>query len=522
MNKNGTPKTTRCAIYTRKSTDEGLDQEFNSLDAQRQAGELYIASQKSEGWICLPQRYDDGGFSGGNIERPALKRMLDDIAAGEIDLIVVYKVDRLSRSLMDFAKIIELFERHNVAFVSVTQQFNTGNSMGRLVLNVLLSFAQFERDIISERTRDKMAATRRKGQYTGGCLLLGYDVAAEGGGLIINEAEAEKVRQIFKLYLEIQSLTLLAQEIEKCGWCNKRWETRQGHMTGGQPLGRMTLYNMLKNYTYNGRVNYKGQIYQGVHKAIIDDDTFERVQTLLHRNPSAAGLHARNRHGALLKGMVRCVACDCLMTPSHSVKKNADNSRKIYRYYYCTNARRNGHKACRMANIPAVQIEQFVIDQIKGFATDEGVLEEVLQASQKHQKEIIQKLESECRILKRESIEVSDTLQKLLTQKPVDIDCLAAAQERSREIELLSRRIDQQLEATKSTQIERDEVKRVCEEFDSLWETLTTREQARILHLIVERVDFDNEKSTISIALHSNGIESLLSEFNKQKENKAK
>jgi site-specific DNA recombinase len=210
------------------------------------------------------------------------------------------------------------------------------------------------------------------------------------------------------------------------------------------------------------------------------------------------------------------------MTPSHSVKKNADNSRKIYRYYYCTNARRNGHKACRMANIPAIQIEQFVIDQIKGFATDEGVLEEVLQASQKHQKEIIQKLESERRILRREAIEVSDTLQKLLAQKPVDIDCLAAAQERSREIELLSRRIDQKLEATKSTQIERDEAKRVCEEFDSLWETLTTREQARILHLIVERVDFDNEKSTISIALHSNGIESLLSEFNKQKENKAK
>jgi len=198
--------TIRCAIYTRKSTDEGLEQEFNSLDAQREAGEAYIASQKSEGWVCLPDRYDDGGFTGGNMDRPAMKRLLADVEAGGIDCIVVYKVDRLSRSLLDFARVMETFEKHSVAFVSVTQQFNTSTSMGRLMLNVLLSFAQFEREIISERTRDKIAATRRKGKWSGGMPMLGYDVDLQGGRLLVNEDEARTVRAIFELYLEHQSL----------------------------------------------------------------------------------------------------------------------------------------------------------------------------------------------------------------------------------------------------------------------------------------------------------------------------
>ena len=204
-NKRTTTRTTRCAIYTRKSSDEGLQQDFNSLDAQREAAEAYIASQKAEGWVCLPERYDDGGFTGGNMERPALRRLLTDIDAGKIDCVVVYKVDRLSRSLMDFARIVETFERHNVSFVSVTQHFNTTQSMGRLTLNILLSFAQFEREIIGERIRDKIAASRQRGKWTGGTPILGYDVDRSNGGprLIVNAAEASRVRQIFDLYLEL-------------------------------------------------------------------------------------------------------------------------------------------------------------------------------------------------------------------------------------------------------------------------------------------------------------------------------
>jgi site-specific DNA recombinase len=238
MNKNDRkPATTlplvRCAIYTRKSTEEGLEQEFNSLGAQRESAQAFIASQQHEGWICLPDRYDDGGFTGGNMERPALQRLLADIANGKIDCVVVYKVDRLSRSLLDFARMMEMFERHRVSFVSITQQFNSATSMGRLVLNVLLSFAQFEREIISERTRDKIAATRRKGKWSGGMPILGCDVDPRGGRLLVNEDEAVRVRAIFQLYLEHQSILPVVEELERRGWVGKRWQTHRGHERGG-------------------------------------------------------------------------------------------------------------------------------------------------------------------------------------------------------------------------------------------------------------------------------------------------
>ena len=228
---------TRCAIYTRKSSDEGLQQDFNSLDAQREAAEAYVASQKAEGWLCLPDRYDDGGFTGGNMERPGMKRLLANIDAGKIDCVVVYKVDRLSRSLMDFARIVETFERHNVSFVSVTQHFNTTNSMGRLTLNILLSFAQFEREIIGERIRDKIAASRARGKWTGGTPILGYDVDRSNGGprLVVNPNEASRVCQMFDLYLELGSLLPVVAELERRDWRNKAWTTRAGTRRGGPP-----------------------------------------------------------------------------------------------------------------------------------------------------------------------------------------------------------------------------------------------------------------------------------------------
>ena len=244
----------RCAIYTRKSTDEGLEQEFNSLDAQREAGEAYIASQKGEGWTCLQDRYDDGGFSGGNMDRPAMRRLLAGVEAGKIDCIVVYKVDRLSRSLLDFAKVMEILDAHHVSFVSVTQQFNTTSSMGRLTLNILLSFAQFEREIISERTRDKIAATRRKGKWSGGRPILGFDVDPRGGRLLVNEEEAARVRAIFELYLERQALIPTVKELEARGWRQKRWVTKKGREAGGKSFTKTSLYRFLTNVLYIGKV----------------------------------------------------------------------------------------------------------------------------------------------------------------------------------------------------------------------------------------------------------------------------
>ena len=298
-----TPKPVRCAIYTRKSTEDGLEQEYNSLDAQRDAGEAYIASQKSEGWVCLPDRYDDGGFTGGNMDRPALQRLLADIGAGKVDCIVVYKVDRLSRSLIDFSRIMDTLDQNKVSFVSVTQQFNTSTSMGRLMLNVLLSFAQFEREIISERTRDKIAATRRKGKWAGGLPMLGYDVAEGGGKLLVNEVEAQRVRDIFAIYLEREALIETAEVVNGRGWTMKKWITREGNPYGGAAFSKNNLFRLLTNPVYTGQVRFKNELYPGEHEAIIDIETFGRAQRILKRNGRGSSPTNRNKFGALLRGI---------------------------------------------------------------------------------------------------------------------------------------------------------------------------------------------------------------------------
>ena len=296
--------TVRCAIYTRKSTEEGLEQEFNSFDAQRDAGEAYIASQRHTGWIPIAEHYDDGGFSGGSMHRPALQRLLADITAGKIDCVLVHRVDRLSRSLLDFAKMMETFDKHQVAFVSITQQFNSATSMGRLVLNVLLSFAQFEREIISERTRDKIAAARRKGIWCGGMPVLGYDVDAHGK-LLINEGEAEQVRMLFALYVHHGSLRRVLQETDRWGWRTKCWQTHQGDQRGGRPFTKSTLHQLLTNVTYLGKVRYKHEVHAGEHQPIIDNDMWDQVQHLLRHNGRGEP-HSRHQSDALLKGLLFC------------------------------------------------------------------------------------------------------------------------------------------------------------------------------------------------------------------------
>src|SRR5438105_5814209 len=251
----------RCAIYTRKSTEEGLDQDFNSLDAQREAAEAFIKSQKEAGWKLIPARYDDGGFSGGNLERPALRRLMDDIDARRVDCVIVYKVDRLSRSLLDFARLIDRFDQRSVSFVSVTQQFNTTSSLGRLTLNILLSFAQFEREIISERTRDKMSAARRKGQWVGGSPMLGYDIDREGGRLVVNPAEAERVREIFAISAGCASLAAVEKEVHARRLLTKEWTSRSGKHHGGCGFTQSRLDALLRNVQYIGQVCHKGVVY---------------------------------------------------------------------------------------------------------------------------------------------------------------------------------------------------------------------------------------------------------------------
>ena len=275
-------KVLRCAIYTRKSTEHGLEQEFNSLDAQREACEAYIKSQAFQGWKALPQHYDDPAYSGGNLDRPALKKLLADIEAGKIDVVVVYKIDRLTRSLADFAKLVEAFDARSISFVAVTQQFNTTTSMGRLTLNVLLSFAQFERELSSERVRDKIAASRRKGKWTGGTVPLGYD--AKDKKLVVNKTEAETVRTIFRRYLELQSFSKLVADLDRRKHRHQAAQHQGRQVQGGIPFTYGPLAYFLKNRIYLGEIHHGGKWFKGEHEAIVDRPTFDRVQELLKSN----------------------------------------------------------------------------------------------------------------------------------------------------------------------------------------------------------------------------------------------
>jgi DNA invertase Pin-like site-specific DNA recombinase len=338
----------RCAVYTRKSTEEGLEQEFNSLDAQREACEAYVASQKAEGWLLLSDRYNDGGFSGGTLERPALKRLLADIEAGGVDVVVVYKIDRLSRSLMDFAKLVEVFDRRTVTFVSVTQSFNTTTSMGRLTLNVLLSFAQFEREVIGERIRDKFAASRRKGMWMGGYVPMGY--AVRDRKLVINETEAVIVRSIFRRFAKLGSATKLAAELVRENVRNRY----------GKLFDKGSIYKLLNNRVYVGEAVHKGTAYPGEHKAIIERDLWDRVHGILKEGTRIR--RSRNRASAtpaILKGLL-FGPTGAPMTPTHSRKGG-----RLYRYYISTDVLRGRPGACPIRRIPASEIESAVIGQIR-------------------------------------------------------------------------------------------------------------------------------------------------------------
>ncbi len=503
--------TIRCATYTRKSTEEGLEQEFNSLDAQREAGEAFIASQKSEGWVCLPDRYDDGGYTGGNMERPAFKRLMADVEAGRIDCIVVYKVDRLSRSLLDFTRIMEALENRGVSFVSVTQQFNTTSSMGRLTLNILLSFAQFEREIISERTRDKIAAARRKGKWSGGRPILGFDVDPKGGRLLVNEAEAAHVRAIYEIYLDRESLIATIAELDARGWTNKQWTNKKGRESGGSPFNKHSIYSLLTNVLYTGRLTYKDEIHAGEQPSIVDDETFRRVRQILKRNGSTGGAQVRNQFGAILKGLINCVPCGCAMVPTHTTKQD-----RRYRYYVCAKAQKRGWHNCPSKSIPAGEIEKFVVDQVRGIGHDPALLAETLGAARAEAKARIQELEAEKSGLDREMRRHNAQMRALAGVAGTGgtaTDRMADLLDRIRGVEQRLAVIRDELATVGRELVDEKEAVRAMAAFDPVWETLTLREQARVLRLLVQRVDYDGDKGTVSVTFHPTGIETLSREM---------
>lgn len=359
----GDVKPVYCAIYTRKSTNEGLDQDFTTLDNQREAAESYITSQKSEGWIILPDKYDDGGYTGANTDRPALQRLIADIKEGKINCVVVYKVDRLSRSLLDFVQLLELFEKYSVAFISVTQAFNTNSSMGRLTLNILLSFAQFEREIISERVKDKMGAARKKGKWLGGRPILGYEVDKANHKLVINKRGAKIVREIFDLYLKEKSLLSVAMILNEKGYRTNQYTSKSGKTCGGIKFKTTNIHLTLNNVLYIGKVKYGGQLYPGMHEAIISDETFDKTQAILANNSVRRKNPKNTSNTGLLNHILRCKACNCVMSHTYTKK-----GQRKYQYYVCVNAQKRGYINCPTRSVNAQVIEDAVITNLRTIA----------------------------------------------------------------------------------------------------------------------------------------------------------
>jgi site-specific DNA recombinase len=510
-----TPTTIRCAIYTRKSTEDGLEQEFNSLDAQRDSAEAYIASQKSAGWTALPDRYDDGGFTGGNMERPALDRLLKDIEAGKVDCVVVYKVDRLSRSLMDFARIMEVFDRHKVSFVSVTQHFNTTHSMGRLTLNILLSFAQFEREIIGERIRDKIAAQRRKGKWAGGIPVLGYDVDRSGPSpkLVVNAEEAARVRTIFDLYLKYGALLPTVQELARRGWTSKHRQTKRGGPAGGQPFNKATLHKMLVNPVYIGKVVHKREIHDGEHPPIVDPDVFKRVSGLLQKNRYGCGPLHRNKYAALLRGLLFCKSCGRAMVHTFTGKKGPKGQQ--YRYYTCTNAIKRGHDECPCPSLPAAEIERVVAEQIRAIGRDPDLLRIVVQQLHAGTNDEIAALETERDDLDREITRHNTAIKKTSNSRPPTAAFAAQLVDLYERVGRCTARkaeISRRLEELAANTVDPATVEKALRDFDRMWACLSPREQTRLIGLLIQRVDYDAHAGTLATQFHATGIKTLAEE----------
>jgi site-specific DNA recombinase len=411
-----------------------------------------------------------------------------------------------------FAKIMEVFEQRRVSFVSVTQQFNTATSMGRLVLNVLLSFAQFEREIIGERIRDKIAAQRRKGKWTGGTPILGYDVDRTGPSpkLVVNAAEAAHVREIFSLYLACGSLLSVVQELGRRGWNNKAWKTKAGAPKGGQPFDRGSLHALLTNPLYAGKLRHKTDLYDGEHEAIIDLEVFRRVQTLLQKNSRSGGVEVRNRYGSLLKRLLYCKACGHTMVHNFTGRNG-----KRYRYYTCTHAIKSGRSACPSGSLPAAEVERLVVDRIRCIAHDRTLRAEVLRQARTLVAANLENLETESGGLKRDLARYHAELRKLTTDGPVrgvkagriaDLHGLIT----QAETRLADVRV--QIQKQDDERVEEHDVLAAFADFDGMWNTLSPREQAQILTLLVERVEFDATTSEIVISFHPSAIKTLAQE----------
>ena len=481
------PKTKRCAIYTRKSTSAGLEQEFNSLDAQREACIVYI--QRQESWTVVDERYDDGGFTGANIERPAFQRLLADLDAGRIDVVVVYKVDRLSRSLLDFARVMERFNAAGASFVSVTQNFSTADAMGRLTLNMLMSFAEFEREMIAERTRDKIRAARRKGQWTGGPVPLGYTV--EDKKLVIHELEAVLVREIFALYHEHRSALAVTRALNERGRVAKH----------GRPWTRNDVLRVLKHSVYAGYISSGGELHEGEHSAIVERVVFSRTQALL-----AAATRVKNESGRnpeyILRGVLQCARCGSAFTPASTSKCGS-----VHRYYRCVTRDRQGKEACPSSPLPAGAIEAYVIDRLREATADGSLAADVAatvraRVAARRNDLVIErrKLPPQIAALSAAVRSAGDSLAAVPgAARRVIESRLQDAGEQLARCEARYGATERELTNLDAIEVESSWIADSLAEFHGIWEVLTPENRGRLLRAVIQRVEVDEPANQVRV-----------------------
>ena len=506
------PKTVRVAVYCRKSNRHGLDDELTSLHVQRETCLDYISSRRSKGWTVIPEKYDDGGFSGASTDRPAFQQLLKDIEAGKIDVVTCYKHDRLSRSFLDFYRVLEFFQKHSVAFVSVTQDFDTSGPLGRLLQNILMSFAEFEREQIRERILDKKAASRRRGFWPGGRPPLGYNIKDKK--LVVNRRESELVREIFRRYLEHGSLNVLVRYAMQQGWKTKKYRYASGKTEGGSAFSVNTLRKVLVNPVYAGKIRGKTGLHDGVHEGIIDLETWNQVQHMLKDN--RAPWRPPQAHGALLTGIFKCGRCGSTMC--HSVSRQGN---KTYRYYRCKRLATQGTAACPGSRVAAKDIEGFIKDKIRHLGQDVGVIAQAMEVARAEFEDRKPALVSEIQRL-------GQLRQKLEAQQETLLECVGDGGERpkavARKLDLLEEeiegltveqeRIRADMVALKGRALDEDDLRRALSDFDEVWAELFPAEQARIVHLLIEGVEYDATKQEVAITYRPGGIQVLAEERN--------
>ena len=506
-----TAQRVRCAIYTRKSTDENLDSDFNSLDAQRESAEDYVRSQQREGWVALPERYDDGAYSGATLERPALRRLMDDVRAGRVDAIVVYKIDRLSRSLLGFARLIEELEQHQVSLVSVTQQMDTSTSMGRLNLHVVLSFAQYEREVIAERIRDKMGASRRRGKYLGGVPPLGYDVDRPNKRLVVHDEESVLVRYVFRRYLQLGSTVALVKELAAEGHRTKAWVTQKGKKRPGRPWNKAHIYRLLGNPLYLGKVSHHGEIFEGEHEGIIEQALWDEVQEKLKENHRARGNESRSETPALLKGILRCGSCGASMGVTFTKRHG-----RMYRYYLCHQANRQGYHACPVKTVSAGIIEGAVMGLLKDVFRSPEMVARTLQAVQAREAEEKARLEADKQRIEGELAQVRAAaiplVENLKQGKSAFVrEELDGLEAHRADLECGLAAVSAELSQLLLEPVSRKDLVAELNTLENVWDNLFPGEQRRIIRLLVDEVVIHPDR--IEIALAAFGVRSVVHEM---------